>query len=210
MLVSLRPLAEPLAQEVKHREHNTNAFLNHNHNTPLGNGTLIIAENCLSWMTDNGQGFELEYPMISLHAISRDLTNFHSECLYLMVEDKDCSDTESADESDSRHNEIRFVPEDKSHLELMFKAMSECQALHPDPNDSISEEDDEDEEDDVYEDADLEATDSSLMRGNVYDVAAAEDSRGLPTNQTDDSFANGDSEEPMEVMGQFDDAEADH
>ena len=85
--------------------------------------------------------------------------------------------------------------------------MSECQALHPDPNDSVTEE--EDEEDDVYEDADqLESVDSNQMRGNVYDVAAAEDSRGVPSNQTED-FANGDSEEPMEVMGQFDDAEAD-
>lgn len=38
------------------------------------------------WCADNGQGFSLTYPEISLHAISRDLNNFHSECLYLMFE----------------------------------------------------------------------------------------------------------------------------
>ena len=40
-----------------------------------------------TWRTENGQGFNLEYPQISLHATSRDLNNFHSECLYLMFED---------------------------------------------------------------------------------------------------------------------------
>jgi nucleotide-sensitive chloride channel 1A len=51
----------------------------------------------LSWLADNGngQGFSLEYPMISLHAISRDLTNFHSECLFLMIDHQYGSDTES-------------------------------------------------------------------------------------------------------------------
>lgn len=39
-----------------------------------------------TWRTENGQGFSLEYPQISLHATSRDLNNFHSECLYLMFE----------------------------------------------------------------------------------------------------------------------------
>ncbi|OTF69274.1 methylosome subunit pICln-like protein, partial [Euroglyphus maynei] len=36
-----------------------------------------------TWRKENGQGFSLEYPQISLHATSRDLNNFHSECLYL-------------------------------------------------------------------------------------------------------------------------------
>lgn len=46
-------------------------------------------------MAENGQGFSLEYPDISLHAVSRDLNTFPDECLYLMVEDQ----AESASES---------------------------------------------------------------------------------------------------------------
>jgi hypothetical protein len=92
--------------------------------------------------------------------------------------------------------------------------MSECQVLHPDPNDSLSDEEDDDledddEEGDIYEDAEESGNrDSTQLVGNVYDVAAAEDSRGLPSNEN--NFANGDSDEPMEVMGQFEDAEPEH
>jgi hypothetical protein len=35
--------------------------------------------------------------------------------------------------------EMRFVPDDKGMLDAMFHAMSECQTLHPDPQDSFSE-----------------------------------------------------------------------
>ena len=31
------------------------------------------------------QGFSLEYKHVALHAVSRDLTQFHQECLYLMI-----------------------------------------------------------------------------------------------------------------------------
>jgi len=34
--------------------------------------------------------------------------------------------------------EVRFIPEDRGLLEAMFHAMSVCQTLHPDPNDSVS------------------------------------------------------------------------
>ena len=44
--------------------------------------------------------------------------------------------------------EIRFVPDDGSSLDAMFAAMSECQALHPDTDDS--------EEEGMYDDAEEE------------------------------------------------------
>ena len=58
--------------------------------------------------------------------------------------------------------EIRFVPDDKNMLDAMFNVMSECQALHPDEDDSCGDEDledagDEDEEPGMYDDADEEA-----------------------------------------------------
>lgn len=36
-------------------------------------------------------------------------------------------------------NELRFVPGDTSQLEAMYRALSHCQLLHPDPQDSVSE-----------------------------------------------------------------------
>ena len=57
--------------------------------------------------------------------------------------------------------EIRFVPDDKNMLDTMFNVMSECQALHPDEDDSGDEDledaGDEDEEPGMYDDADEEA-----------------------------------------------------
>ena len=42
----------------------------------LGTGTLYIAESRLSWLGGSGLGFSLEYPTISLHAVSRDLNAY--------------------------------------------------------------------------------------------------------------------------------------
>lgn len=111
---------------------------------------------------------------------------------------------------------MRFVPDDKSCLESLYKAMSECQLLHPDPNDSISEEDEEEEEeaydsaggDGMFEDVEANQEGSGNQIEVAYHVAAAEQLLGVPqANQHE----NGDvkTDEPMEVAGQFDDAEPD-
>uniref|UniRef100_A0A5F8GH93 Methylosome subunit pICln n=1 Tax=Monodelphis domestica TaxID=13616 RepID=A0A5F8GH93_MONDO len=51
----------------------------------LGTGTLYIAESRLSWLDGSGLGFSLDYPTISLHAVSRDLNAYPQEHLYVMV-----------------------------------------------------------------------------------------------------------------------------
>ena len=67
----------------------------------MGMGTLYISEARVSWVGIQGkvteqyparkveikcwQGFSLEYKHVALHAVSRDLTQFHQECLYLMI-----------------------------------------------------------------------------------------------------------------------------
>ncbi|XP_064144812.1 methylosome subunit pICln isoform X2 [Loxodonta africana] len=126
----------------------------------LGTGTLYIAESRLSWLDGSGLGFSLEYPAISLHAVSRDLNAYPREHLYVMVNAKfgeGPKESVGDEEEDSDDDiepiaEFRFVPSDKSALEAMFTAMCECQALHPDP---------EDEDSDDYE-------------GEEYDVEAHE------------------------------------
>ncbi|XP_076794365.1 methylosome subunit pICln isoform X1 [Arvicanthis niloticus] len=137
----------------------------------LGTGTLYIAESRLSWLDSSGLGFSLEYPTISLHAVSRDPNAYPQEHLYVMVNAKfgeeskePLSDEDEEDNDDVEPiSEFRFVPNDKSALEAMFTAMCECQALHPDP---------EDEDSDDYD-------------GEEYDVEAHEQGQGdIPTFYT--------------------------
>lgn len=192
----------PPEEGIRHREDATTAFIQ---SRGLGKGTLYIAESRVSWVGQDSSGFSLEYPSVALHALSRDLQAFPEECLYLMI-DGDLGEEEEPNENGEDEerpaSEIRFVPEDKSHLEAMYRAMSECQALHPDP----AQPGDSDEDDGCYEDADEEE------EGAEYDVRAAEQQRGC--QQLDSGAGNGEwgsegADEPMD-LGQFEDAEPDH
>lgn len=42
----------------------------------------------VSWVDGSGVGFSLDYPSISLHAISRDLSAYPAEHLYVQVNSK--------------------------------------------------------------------------------------------------------------------------
>lgn len=152
MIIQYRALGEPL-ETIRCKQTQTNAFIK---NQDLGSGTLFVAENAVYWIDDNGQGFTLDYPSISLHAISRDLTCFPCECVYLMLDAEFQgnqfsgngvaahvaeTDEEEADEDEQIITELRFVPQDKSTLDSIFQALSECQALHPDEEDYFSDED---------------------------------------------------------------------
>lgn len=155
---------------------------------PLGVGTLYISEARISWVGPSEQGFSLEYPHVSLHAISKDLSQFPAECLYLIIDVRlvdsegtpnstpNASDDDEDGQSDQGMTEIRFVPEDKTALEPMFRAMSACQALHPDPAD-ISDLEEEEEE---------------------YNENEAEDDEGAYEDAEEDEPNNGPSHEPME------------
>ncbi|KAI0238824.1 Methylosome subunit pICln [Lamellibrachia satsuma] len=183
----------------------------------LGDGTLYIAESRVSWVGNEGEGFSLEYPAISLHAICRDLTAFPHECLYLMVDanidlqehrgDGDAGtsgdgDTDSVDDT----SEIHFVPQDKGALTTMYQAMSDCQALHPDENDSFSEE-----EGQFYgadDDGEIELTESGRVVLQQLD-AMLEDGGEMPqtaaTTNGHSAAISMETEEAMET-GQFEDA----
>ncbi|KAI5099662.1 methylosome subunit pICln [Silurus meridionalis] len=187
----------PPREGVRHEEVDITAVLD---GKKLGSGTLCVAESRVFWVDGSGVGFSLEYPSISLHAISRDLSAYPAEHLYMQVnskhqEDSKDSEVEAKEEADRSSNdeeeedegeedevstgvftEIRFVPNDKRSLEKMFIAVSECQALHPDPEDSDSDFD-----------------------GDEYDVEEAEQGQiDLPTYY---SFEEGMSQLNMEGQG---------
>ena len=145
-MVVLTMLAVP-EDGLRHTQENTSARVN---DADLGSGTLYIAESSVTWLNEEGQGFLLEYPSISLHAVSRDLTSFPRPCLYVMVDGKlDMNeDVISSDDDDVTNDpepsitEIRFVPANPDSLDAVFSAMSDCQVLHPDEDASFSDEED--------------------------------------------------------------------
>lgn len=162
LLNNLRPPTEG----VRHEQAETTVVLD---GQTLGCGTLYIAETRLSWFDSSGMGFCLEYPTIGLHAVSRDVSAYPQEHLYVMVNGKLAGENGAVmsegvadieDDNDSIDSggddlgaitEVRFVPSDKVALEPMFSAMCECQALHPDADDDDSDDDFEGEEYDVEE-----------------------------------------------------------
>ncbi|XP_020794299.1 methylosome subunit pICln isoform X2 [Boleophthalmus pectinirostris] len=233
-MVVLRHLPPP-TEGVRHEQSDTTAVLG---GQRLGCGTLYIAEARLSWFDGSGLGFSLEYPSIGLHAISRDVSAYPQEHLYVMVngnlnENESEMPADDDDDSDSEEvkaiTEIRFVPSDKSALEPMFSAMCECQALHPDPDDQDSDEDFEGDEYDVEEaeqgQGDVpsfytceeglsaltpegQATLDRLEGMLAQSVAQQYHMAGVRTDESTGQFEDG-----MEVeaeVGQFEDADVDH
>jgi len=176
----------PPEEGMVHKEMNVTTFINEKR---LGKGTLYISEARVTWVGDVSAAnhtFSLEYNHISLHAISRDTMVFpHTECLYMMIDAKlvdsepttptSTPETSDDDENDDGEGmtEIRFAPDDKANLQVMFTSMSHCQTLHPDPEaaeDAADENDEVGEEEDYVEDG---------GEGNgMYDDADEPDNNG--------------------------------
>ncbi|PAV75755.1 hypothetical protein WR25_11705 [Diploscapter pachys] len=120
----------------------------------IGDGTLIVAESCVVWKAANSSnGFRLPYPSIIVHAVSVDLSSFPHEHILVLIDankadlnvheaEMNGDAEESGDDAGSEGTSytIRFVPTDRSVLNTIYKEMSECQALNPDEEDEISDE----------------------------------------------------------------------
>uniref|UniRef100_A0A3B3HWR0 Methylosome subunit pICln n=1 Tax=Oryzias latipes TaxID=8090 RepID=A0A3B3HWR0_ORYLA len=200
-MVLVRNLRPP-TEGVRHEEANTTAVLS---GQQLGCGTLYVAETRLSWFDGSGMGFSLEYPSISLHAISRDVSAYPEEHLYVMVNGK-------------------------LGVESMFSAMCECQALHPDPDDEDSDNDFEGEEYNVeeYGHADVptfytcdEGLSSLTQEGQAtlerlegmlaQSVAQQYHMAGVRTEETKAEFEDGmEVDAAVAEAGQFEDADVEH
>jgi len=190
----------PPEEGLRHTEPNTLTYINEK---GLGKGSLYISESRVSWVGDAGHKFSLEYEHIALHAVSRDTSGFpHSEHLYLMIDKKlvdsdgmptptstpESSDVDDEDEADDGEDmtEIRFVPENKDCLQDLFKAMSECQALHPDPADSDQEaeadmEGGEGEDDDEEGEGEGEDGEDDAGAGQFDDAEEGQDGAAMDT-----------------------------
>jgi len=125
-----------------------------------GKGSLFVTEANIAWInSDSGEGFKLAYKKMTLHAISRDPGVHSRACLYIMVngnvldEDEDFHveslPDEDGDAGEEEMTEIRFVPEEDSTLDEMYKAVQACSLLHPDPSSDLSNE--EEDPDEIFE-----------------------------------------------------------
>ncbi|XP_012264790.1 methylosome subunit pICln [Athalia rosae] len=203
----------PPREGIRHEEPETTLYVNERE---IGKGTIYVTESQLSWVNGaTGQGFSLQYPHISLHAVSRDQQVHPRQCLYIMVDTKldfpdipemlpvgprsggDQDEDEDEDDSEPEMTEMRFAPENVNSLDAMFQAMSQCQALHPDPQDSFL-----DAEEDIFEDAEEDDFE-------YYQVAAGDGPYILASEQVQSQNGGG-PDEAMDVeAGQFEDAEED-
>lgn len=175
-------------------EANTTVYVG---NEQIGTGTVYIAESKFQWICSaSGLGFTLEYRRIAVHAISYDLSQFPEECVFLMVEkektdnsNEDNEEEDDEDEEDSGSFEMILVPSNKQMIPGIFEAIRQCQALHPDPDQSLLS-DDEDEEDDEFEDAHNNVmnghADELLPNGHHITFGSSED-EGMDLEE-DDQF----------------------
>lgn len=131
-------------ENFKLRQSNISFFIEDN---CYGKGNLFIGENRLSWIREDKHGLAVEYPNISFHAISKDPATFVHPCIHLMVQSQ-ASGVETDESLEATCHEsqdvyqVRLVPEDEGTLEEMFRAISACQVLHPDPFDAFSDDED--------------------------------------------------------------------
>ncbi|KAJ4488070.1 regulator of volume decrease after cellular swelling-domain-containing protein [Lentinula aciculospora] len=141
-------------------------------------GVLYVLESVLIFMSKTGNGLQIEYPLITLHAVSRgdtppsiycQLDESSAKALKMLVDSEQPQtnghvDKTSADESEEEEDEgledmdmrvLNIVPSRVDSLDSIFEALSLCAALHPDPPGSDDEEED-------FDDALIDAPESNF------------------------------------------------
>ncbi|KZT68504.1 hypothetical protein DAEQUDRAFT_671393 [Daedalea quercina L-15889] len=99
----------------------------------LSSGTLYVIDSALVFMSASGRGWSVEYPSITLHAISRAESG---PSIYCQLDEAAALADGNApiDEGvDTEMKELIIVPKDAAALEPIFEALSLCASLHPDP-----------------------------------------------------------------------------
>ncbi|KAI9001522.1 regulator of volume decrease after cellular swelling-domain-containing protein [Trametes punicea] len=113
------------------------------------NGSLYVIESHLVFMSASGRGFQVEYPSITLHAISR---GEKGPSIYCQLDDAAATQIDEQPQNDDEDippmRELSIIPKDSTALEPLFEALSFCASLHPDPD----AENDMDDDDDAFVD----------------------------------------------------------
>ena len=112
----------------------------------LGAGTLEVSTQTVSWKRDSdGKTISYEYPEIMLHAVCKDDSAYPQPCIYChmerggeTVEVRYVPPTTTSSNDDSNNaggDSATAEQEGEGTLERIFRVMSECASLHPDPDD---------------------------------------------------------------------------
>lgn len=202
-------VSQPIvSQENVHREEKVSVYFGE---ADQGKGILEINENVLIWKNES-KSLKFYYPSISLHAISRETSKFPHECIYCLVDSEPDSSEMETEERDPETpvSEVRFVPDNKDSIQVMYNAITTCQELHPDPDEELSEEE---EEGICYEE--IAENDQENLDGfytantNVDDIQMSEEGlqilQRLQENMVISSTTNSDQSTMM--SNQFADAE---
>jgi len=97
-------------------------------------GTLYVLTSVLAFMSTTGVGFQIEYPAITLHAVSR---GEPGPSIYCQLDESfgQVNGGPSASEDEySEMRELTIIPKNSDTLEAIFEALSQCASLHPDPH----------------------------------------------------------------------------
>ncbi|KAH9945498.1 regulator of volume decrease after cellular swelling-domain-containing protein [Epithele typhae] len=104
-------------------------------------GDLYVIESALFFMSASGTGIQVDYPTITLHAISR---AENGPSIYCQLDEPTSAEEAEEDEDTSSMRELVIIPKDPSALEPIFESLSLCASLHPDPNEGDEMDDDDD------------------------------------------------------------------
>ncbi|KAH9029880.1 regulator of volume decrease after cellular swelling-domain-containing protein [Lactarius pseudohatsudake] len=107
-------------------------------------GTLYIIESVLAYQSSaTGRVFQIEYPSITLHAISRGESG---PFVYCQLDDFPATVADGDENAEPCTRELNLIPQPSDSLDPIFEALSICASLHPDPQGS----DDDDADDDAF------------------------------------------------------------
>ncbi|TFK97011.1 regulator of volume decrease after cellular swelling-domain-containing protein [Pterulicium gracile] len=103
-------------------------------------GSLYITESALFYFSQTtSKGFRIEYPSITLHAISRAASG---PSIYCQLDESVPGAAPQPEDEDAPMREMNLTPTDTSNLDIIFETLSFCASLHPDPIDDEDEGDD--------------------------------------------------------------------
>uniref|UniRef100_A0A6B2E944 Putative chloride channel n=1 Tax=Phlebotomus kandelakii TaxID=1109342 RepID=A0A6B2E944_9DIPT len=137
----------------------------------VGNGTLILTKEYFGWKPESREeGVSIPWLKISLHAIS----SAPSRSIYMIldfvlnwpgvsdangqanggnaepeVEEDEGNGSDGSLGSDLGGSELHLLPQNPNAVDQIYEAMNHCQRLHPDPNDSLSDDEFMEAEEDV-------------------------------------------------------------
>ncbi|XP_023302034.2 methylosome subunit pICln [Lucilia cuprina] len=183
----------------------------------IGTGSVYISQNSLVWRPDNLEqdGISIFWKQISVHGISSTPSNciyfmldhqlkwpgiyegdIHNHSNGIAEPPQSGSENESEDEENDVYEDAEevqmtecwLIPQDSNCVNTMYQAMTECQALHPDSDDSIS-------GDSEYMDDEEECDDNEIpVLGGIDENASVEQARDNMNNMSlnDDRFADAD------------------